>query len=78
MGDTSSAGAFFKRLDEDRQEAVMEVQESSKALQKAKERYQKSVLRAHEVGVTNTSIAMAADRTEAAIRLFLKRKKMAR
>lgn len=76
MGDTSKAADFLAGIERDRRQRVEEVEASAKAFEESRQRYETAVLKAHRAGITNTSIAIAANRTEAAIRLFIKRKKM--
>lgn len=76
MGDTRYAAEFLANIERTRKERISEVESAATALEKAWDRYEKAVLEAHRDGVTNTSIAIAAKRTEAAIRAFIKRKKM--
>lgn len=76
MEDKESAATLLKGLEAARSEALTEVMEAHKALSEAKARYERAVLAAHEVGCTNTIIAEHAKRTETAIRLFVKRRKM--
>jgi hypothetical protein len=75
MGNTESAAELLRGLEQVRQEALEEVQEAHRVLEEAKERYERAVVVAHNVGCTNIIIGEYAKRTETAIRLFLKRRR---
>jgi DNA-directed RNA polymerase specialized sigma24 family protein len=55
-------------------EALRQVRASAEVLQAAKENYRDALLQARIAGCSNVAIARAAQKTEAAVRMYLKRK----
>jgi hypothetical protein len=57
-----------------RDDLLNHVRASAEVLATAKENYRDALLRARAAGCSNVAIAQAARKTEAAVRMYLKRK----
>lgn len=76
MGNTQSAAEYLKELEELQAEALRQVGDTHDHLKQAQQMHENAVLLANEAGCSNTAIAQACGKTETAIRLWLKRRKM--
>lgn len=65
----------WQEVDRERQAALGVFKEAFQQLEKARKEYDRALLEAHRIGVTNASLSRITVQTEAAIRQSIRRKK---
>ena len=59
----------------EREKALMEAEKWANRIDIAREAYGEALVRCHDLGLSNVRIARAIGKTEAAVRMYLKRKR---